>query len=331
MKNPTERMRGLLKRCGDNQYEVACAAQRELAVALTLPLKQGVLKGDIVTDIFQTMPMEPGSTGFEYPLDLLAPGHEADHIAYHIPSLGRIPERQVQGDYVRFATYEVGSSIDFALKYARTARWDIVSRCLQVLEADFIQKMNNDGWHVLLAAGLGRNLLIADTAATAGLFSKRLVELMKNIMRRSAGGNSTSTNRGKLTRLYMSPEAQGDIRGWTLDDVDDVTRREIFLADEYGLMKVFGVELRALDELGDGQEYQDYFEDTLGGSLTNSKQELVVGLDTSKDDSFVMPIAEEIQVFEDPTMHRRRKAGFYAWSEYGFGVADARRVLLGQL
>lgn len=327
LKKPTDRMNALLKRSGALDYEVARAAQHELAKALTLPLKQGVLKGDIVSDVFSAYKFDPGVT-VEFPLDFLAPGTERNFIAYTVPSIGRIPERHVQGDYVGLNTYEIAASIDFALKYAREARWDIVGRALQVLEGSFVRKMNLDGWHTLLAAGVGRNLLVVDDAAAAGLLSKRLVELGKTVMRRYGGGNSTSVNRGKLSRLYVSPEAMGDIRSWDLDDVDDVTRREIFLSPDQGLTRIFGVELRDLDELGVGQEFQDYFLNTLGGAFTNSKVELAVGLDLSKDDAFVMPVRQEIEVYEDPTFHRQRRAGFYGWGEYGFGCLDNRRTLL---
>ena len=57
--------------------------------------------------------------------------------------------------------------------------------------------------------------------------------------------------------------------------------------------------------------------------------ELVVGLDQSSNDSFVMPVKQQLEVFEDPTLHRQQRAGFYGWSEIGFGVLDNRRVILG--
>ena len=334
MKKPTAEMIDLLRQAGDNRYECATAAQLELAKALTLPLRQGILKGDIISGIYEPVYFAPG-TAVEFPLDFIAPGTERDYVAYTVPAQGRIPERHVEGDFVMVPTYEVGSSIDFAMKYARDARWDIVGRAMQVLEASFTRKMNDDGWRTLLYAGYGRNLTVYDDAATAGLFTKRLIALMKTVMRRNAGGNSTSVNRGQLTDVYVSPEAMEDIRSWDLSQVDDFTRREIYLAgtgnDEFGQTSLFGVRLHDLDELGVGQEYQNYAVSTLGVTLPGSKTELVVGLDLSKGDSFVMPWRQEIEVFEDPTFHRQRRVGFYGFGEYGFSVLDSRRVLLGAL
>ncbi len=86
-----------------------------------------------------------------------------------------------------------------------------------------------------------------------------------------------------------------------------------------------------LDELGEGQEYNDYFDDTLGATLPATDLEIVVGLDLSKNDCFVMPMREEFQLFDDPALHRFQRAGVYGWGELGLGVLDNRRVLIGSL
>jgi hypothetical protein len=115
----------------------------------------------------------------------------------------------------------------------------------------------------LLAAGVDRNIVVYDSDAATGQFTKRLVSLMKTVMRRNGGGNSASNNRGMLTDLYVSPEAMEDIRNWGVDQVDEVTRREIYTAADGSVNRVFGVNLHDLDELGDGQEYQLFYENTL--------------------------------------------------------------------
>jgi hypothetical protein len=156
---------------------------------------------------------------------------------------------------------------------------------------------------------------------------------MQTVMRRNSGGNSASVGRGRLTDLYVSPEALEDVRSWGLDQVDEVTRREIYTASEGGapITRIFGVNLHDLDELGEGQEYQTFYTSDLSGRLhvAGSDVELVVGLDQSSNDSFVMPVKEQLQVFEDPTLHRQQRAGYYGWAELGFGVLDNRRIILG--
>jgi hypothetical protein len=201
---------------------------------------------------------------------------------------------------------------------------------MQVMEAGFVKKINDDGWHTLITAGADRNVLVYDGDASQGQFTKRLVSLMKLNMRRNAGGNTGSMRRGKLTDLYLSPEAIEDIRNWGVDQVDEITRHELFISGEEGsVTKIFGVNLNDLDEFGEDQEYQLFYTSVLGGSMAASDSEMVIGIDKSKNDSFLMPIREELQVFSDEALHRHQKAGVYGWMELGFLVADNRRVLLG--
>jgi hypothetical protein len=326
----TPELTDLLVRSGSIKKEEALSANAEFAKALELPLRQGVLNGDILDGIFEPVVLAQSATP-EFPLDFLAPGTEKDFVAYTIPNHGYIPQRHVEGDYVMVPTYDIGASIDYLLKYARDARWDVVGRAMEVLEAQFVKKMNDDGWHTLLAAAVDRNIVVYDSDADSGQFTKRLVSLMKTVMRRNGGGNSASNNRGMLTDLYVSPEAMEDIRNWGVDQVDEVTRREIYVAADGTLNRVFGVNLHDLDELGEGQEYQLFYNNVLLSDEPTDKVEIVVGLDLRKRDSFIMPVRQEVQIFEDDTLHRQKRAGFYGWAEQGFAVLDNRRVLLGAI
>jgi hypothetical protein len=335
IRKPTAEQVELLKRTGSANKAEALEAMHSLAQALQVPLRSALLDGDILGGIFAPEVLDPSATA-EYPLDFYQTAQENDYVAYMIPGEGALPQRTITGDAVTISTYDVGNAIDWPLKYATSARWNIIARAMEVLEAGFVKKMNTDGWRVIIAAGAGRTdysggaPLVYDSAATAGQFTKRLVSLMKTTMVRLAGGNSATANRGRLTDLYISPEALEDIREWDHDEVDDVTRREIFTAGEDGgpMARIYGVNLHPLDELGVGQEFQTYFA-TLGVSMGTSDEEVVVGLDLSHGDSFVMPVKRELQIFEDDMLHRRMKAGFYAWAEHGFAALDGRRILLG--
>ena len=331
LKKPSPEFIDLVKRSGSMNRAEAVEAQAQIAIALQTPLREGVLVGDIASGIFSRLPMEPG-TSTEFPLDLLSPGTESDYVAYTNPGHGRVPERTVEGDYVMIPTYSITNSVDWLLRYAREARWDIVNRATQVMEAGFVKKMNDDGWHTLLAAGVDRNILVYDADAAAGQFTKRLISLLKVVMRRNAGGNSASLKRGRLTDMFMSPEGVEDIRNWGVDQLDETTRREVYTAaDGAGsVSRIFGVNLKALDEFGEGQEYQDYFTNQLSGTLgPSSDVELVVGVDMSTDDSFVMPIKQEVTIYDDAdNLFRQQRGGLFGFAELGFGVLDNRRVLL---
>lgn len=303
-------------------------AQWEMAKALELLLRQGVLVGDNRDGIFEPMQWSD-NIPVEFPLDLLAPGQEDEFVAYTSPGVGYIAERRVAGDYVTLPTYYINNSIDWELKFAKNATWNIVGRALEVLEAGFVKKLNDDGWHTILSAAVDRNILVYDNDAATGQLSKRLFTLAKVVMQRNAGGNSTSIRRGKLTDMYMSPEGQMDIRNWTIAEVDEFTRREIYLATDDGdaVSRVFGVNLHEMTEFGVGHEYQNFFTNQLAGTIPSSDVEIGIGLDLSNNDSFLMPVTEPIQLFPDDNLHRSQEEGYYGWGKFGFGCLDSRRVI----
>jgi hypothetical protein len=249
-----------------------------------------------------------------------------------MPHAGYIPTKHIEGDFVMVPTYDIGAGIEWNMKYARQARWDVVGDANNTMKSQFVKKMNDDAWQTLLTAGFDRNIVVLDSDAASGQFTKRLVSLLKTVMRRNGGGNSTSVNRGKLTDLYVSPEAMEDIRNWNVDQVDETTRRQIFIAPgDEALSNIFGVNLSTLDELGEGQEYQMFFDNELSGTLPGGDVELIVGLDLSRRNSFVNPIREEVEIFEDTSQHRSRRMGLYGWAEMGWAVLDNRKVILGSL
>jgi len=330
-------MKQLLREAGSTDPNVAIAKQMALAAQLTVPVRSGVLSGTTIDGIFTREVFDPNAR-IEYPIDFYRPDNAGEFVAYVVPNQGRIPQRQVEGDYTSVPTYDIASSIDFLIRYAREARWDILSRALEVLEAGMVMKINDDAWHTIQMAGYDRNIIVSDANASAGQFTKKLISLMKLVMRRNGGGNSGSMSRTKLTNLFVSPEAMEDMRDWGVDQLDDVTRREIFVAEDGSYNNIYSVKITDLDELGENQAYQDFYTNVVvpagGGSgtgLTSGDVELVIGLDTSKQDSFVMPIRDEIETFADPALHRENRMGFYSRGSFGVGVLDNTRVLLGSL
>ena len=328
---PDKNFLDLLKRTASNDQNVYIPAQMEFASAITSVLREGVLVGDVVRGLFEVMPLTERST-VEFPLDVLSPGTEMQHVAYTSPGLGGIPHRSVEGDYVRIPTYKITSSIDWRLDFARDANWPVVKRCLNILEAGFVKKINDDGWHVILAAAADRNILVYDGDANAGQFTKRLVSLMKTVMRRNGGGNTASLSRRRLTDMALSPEALEDIRNWGVDQVDEMTRREIYEAGDGSdtLTRIFGVNLHDLDEFGEGKEYQNFFTSSLSGAVQASDVELVIGMNLAPEsNSFIMPVREEMEIFSDPSAHRSAMESYYGWMEIGFGALDSRDCVLG--
>jgi len=325
----TEQEKALLRQSASADRDIACAAQDKIAKAIELPLRQGVQPGDIISGIFEMIPSE-GTSSVEFPLDWLSPGTESEFVAYTVPRYGSIPQRVVAGDYVNVPIYDIAGAVDWDLKYARDARWDVVAKMGERLRNQFVKKKNDDGWHTLLAAAYNRNIVVADSDAAAGELSVRLISLLKVVMGRNGGGNSTSLNGGQLTDLYVSLEAQADMRSWNVDVLDEISRHQIFTSADGTLNRIFSVNIHQLHELGEGQEYETFYESTLGGSLPsagNQKLEIVVGLDLRNRDSFVMPVAEDLTVMNDDLKMRSRQRGLFGWMSLGFACLDGRRVI----
>jgi hypothetical protein len=326
--NPPQELLDLIKRSSERTIEGALAAM-EFAKAIELPLRQGILYGENgVRRIYEPVKYGPSQT-VEMPLDPLSPGSEDEFVAYVSPGVGSPGERRLEGDYVTIPTYPITDSMSWELRITREATWPVIARYLQILEAGFVRKLNNDGWYLLLTAAVERNLQVYDADATAGQFTKRLLSLGKVTMTRNGGGNASSIKQSALTDFFMSPEGSEDMRNWGVDQLDEVSRREIYVADDSSgaLSRVFGVNINVLREFGVGQEYQNFYLNQLGGTLESADVELAIGLDLKNKDSFVMPYKREVEIFHDDSLRRQGRDGYWGEGEFGFGCLDNRRVL----
>mgnify|MGYP000231632314 CR=1 FL=1 len=335
----------LLRECASPNKNIAIAAQdrfasivsrtismpdiEEAQADLSTPLRSGVLVGDNVRNIYTQNLLGRGEYYCEYPLDILAPGEEDSYIAYTQPGTGRIAERHIEGDYVRVPTFRLASSIDWDLKFAEQANYPVMDRIMQIFLAGFIKKINDDGWSTIISAAADRNVLIFDGDAQSGQFTKRLVSLTKTTMRRNGGGNTGSIKRSKLTDIFGSPEMGEDIRNWGIDQLDDYSRRLVYMAADGSteLTRIFDVNIHELDEFGEGQVYQQFYSEQLGASLQAGDVELAIGLDLLNKDSFIMPIKQEVQVYSDTNKFREQRQGIFGTANVGYGVLDSRRVI----
>jgi hypothetical protein len=332
-----EKLTKAMQACASSDDSVRIPAQRAFAATLGIPLRKAIFDESTTEGIFERDVLAAGATP-NYPLDFVKPGDEDQFVAFTLPKTGRIPERHVEGDELWVPTFRVGNSIDWDIRYMRMARFDVVARALEVYKAGFVRKNNSDAWRTILAAAADRGTIAVASGSApftgstspvsppaAGTFTKELISRARTAMTRGAGGNG---NAGALTDVFLSVEAMEDVRAWSATEVDDFTRREIIQSTDKNLAKVYGVNLHHMTEFGEGQEYQNYLTTTLSKSLPTYTVEWAVGLDLSRADSFVEPIVQELETFEDPNMYRSQKMGVFGWLEHGFAILDARRVLL---
>lgn len=65
------------------------------------------------------------------------------------------------------------------------------------------------------------------------------------------------------------------------------------------------------------------------GTIGTLGETQVLGLDMSVNDSLVMPIRKEYEAYDDPTLLRVQKQGFFGWAELGFACLDPRMLGMG--
>lgn len=324
----TEEHKQVLRATAGNDAQAYEMRQKAVAQVLERAWQAGVLEPDLLGNIYNRVFL-PAGIEAKFPLDFYAPENEGAYVAFVLPKEGAIPDRVIEGDEVRVNTYKVGNSISWSLDYARDARWDVIARAIEVFTNGFVRKLNDDGWHVVLAAadeGTSSQVDDGEGATTAGTFTKQLLlNLMASIKRRTGGRNS------RLNDIYLSPEAINDIRNFDNTQIDEVSRRELVTAGEDTIPRLYGVRLHEMLEFGTGQEYELFLSSTLSRAHTNSKVQYVIGLDSIHRDAFVMPVREEMKMFDDDNLHRSMKAGVYGWMELGFANLDTRRAIVGQL
>ena len=171
----SDQEREILKATASADITQAATHRQALAQVMEQAWKSGVLEPDLLGTIFQKIQL-PAGVEAKFPFDFYAPSNEGAYKAFVIPREGAIPDRVLDADEIRVPTYKIGNAISWSLDYARDARWDIVAKAIEVFTNGFVRKINDDGWHVLLrCAKEAVPGIQTDTAATAGIFSKRLL------------------------------------------------------------------------------------------------------------------------------------------------------------
>ncbi len=339
-------LKQLFRETADMHTPQGMKAYKELAVALKTPILQETKWRSTVRELFAVEMLEPGAQA-TYPV-----ADDFELPVWVMPGLGYAAQNFIEGagEDVVVPTFRIETSADWKIDYAREARTDILQRAIRKAAQAMAEYEEESGWRVIVPAGTtnfsGMGLLKArsapiyevDAAKTgAGYLSKELVNKMIVGMQRIGR---------TLTDLWIAPEDAGDIREWTETDIDPVTRREIFQAA--GMGAIWNVQLHVMPQLGAQGKFNindstaDYglFKDSAGsfndytldnaqvvdsdGQVTTVGETQIWGFDMTANDSLVMPIKEELQTFDDPTLHRHQKQGFYCWQKQGFACLDSR-------
>ena len=273
-----------------------------------------------------------------------------------MPGLGYLAQNFIEGigEEVYVPTFTMNASADWKITYARDSRIDIPQKAAARVAKDLANYEEECGWRVIMPAATsafsGKGLLgsrpapiyeINPTSTGAGYFSKEIINKMIVGFKRIGR---------TLTDLYVSPEDMADIREWTDTDIDPVTRREIFQAS--GMSKVWNITFHEIQHLGatglyningygsaygkfvcadSGNTYNNYTLDNpnitaAAGTVSTLGETQILGFDRTVNDSLVMPIRKEYEAYDDPTLLRVQKQGFFGWQDLGFACLDSRNL-----
>ena len=284
------------------------------------------------------------------PLDLWFDGGEGYVTTWSQNVAGGLPTSTVEGfSEMKVATYRLDSAVSFLKRYARRGRLDVVSKAVERMANEVLVKQERNAWAVALKtlAESGNVLNTDETTVTFTLdILNRLMTQVKRINRSYAGG--TTTDAYGLTDLFVSPEVKEDIRSFAYQPVSITTTADTLPAknvltnlpegvreDIYrnaGTQEIYGVAIHDLIELGPDQKYQSLFKEFYTGTFTASSDELIVGLDLTKD-AFVRPVARQAEsggtftaLPDDQFAARSEKIGFYGFLEEGRACVDSRAV-----
>ena len=327
-------------------------AYKAFAAALTTPILQAIERQSIMRQLFAVERLGPGAQA-SYPV-----AEDFEIPVWVLPGLGYVAQNFIEGigEEVYVPTFTVDATGDWKLTYARDSRIDIAARAAEKAAKAMADYEEECGWRVILPAAtsrfFGKGLLgsrpapiyeINPASTGAGYLSKELINKMIVGFQRIGR---------KLTDLYVSPEDAADIREWTDTDIDPITRREIFQAA--GMGRIWDVTLNVVQHLGatglyningTGSAYGKFIADTnddynayeldnanvtaADGTVATLGETQVIGFDLSVNDSLVMPIRKDYEAYDDPTLLRVQKAGFFGWEEIGFACLDPRMLGMG--
>lgn len=269
------------------KQSVASQQDREaFAAEMAVPILKELAPQVSVRQIFNQIPVAPGAQ-VSYPMDMGTVN------AWVLPNVGSVPQNIVEGEELYIPTFTVATSVEYLETYARDGRYDVAEQAMTKLKNAIITKEESCGWTVIRAAATAaRTVTVAGgTTLSKALLNKMLVKM--------------STNNGFKTNLICcSPTRFGDIRNWTNTDIDEQTRREIWVNG--GLASIWGAYIIELSSLADNEVYA--FDTRYFG---------------------VMPIRQELKTRDNPLAIPKLRVGTIGWENIGFASVDDRAIVKG--
>ncbi len=359
----------LIKACASKDKLIAEEARAAVAELVGPVISEVINSAPTVSSLYQTLAFSEDDN-LSIPLDLFHDVTDEDYIRIHSQSVaGGLSTNELYPahDELKFKTYTLDSAISLDKKYLRKGRSIDISKVFTRMAQEFLLKQEKTSINQLLGALIAAdtrvngasaagNHIIRSTAADQLQLDdfNRLITLSKRLWSSYSSGTPVGGPMVGVTDLLMSPEMVEELRNMAYNPVNtrsgstlnsgatsiaatEEMRKQ--LMNQGGLPSFFGIGIIEVLEMGIGQRYNKIFDalaasTSIAGAVFEDTQEIIVGIDRSKE-SLIRPAVREegvstevsVQV-DDQFVSRQNKLGWYGKIQEGRIVIEDR-VLTG--
>lgn len=265
----------------------------KMAVAIQGAIRQQMLSHNGISSFFNREVLDFGAIP-SYGVD-----YDCDQNAYYMRAQNIVREDNLKNlNEVFVPTYDMGACIDWPFQ----AEESLIDHRIEQFSRSFIDKIDNDAVSLLAAASTG-------DIRYATNFNKLLSKFMLN----------RKCDKKKPILVFVDDKmfhAIGTAVG------SDNNNNKI-IADQEGC-KVIIFNLGSKFYKQSIKKYLSFWR-----RLINMFFGATVIIAQDNSGGFVMPIREEVTVFNNRSPDARQRVGFYGWTELGMGVLNSQDVMLG--
>ncbi len=367
----TEDQLALVRAMGSNNREEAYEAQAAVAELLGPVVSEVINNAPTIGNLYSTISYGEDDNP-SLPLDLFHDITDEDYIqVYSQQVAGGLPYSQVfpAHNELKFQTYTLDSALAFDRKYVRKARLDVVSKTFTRMAQEVLLKQTKTAFNVLAtalckatgSAGTQGSQVIQGTQSDRMILHdlNNLITASKRVNSSFNGGTPVGGVKSGITDLLVSPEIVEDLRAMAYNPINTVdsdgtvaagtdgqVAPENLRAELYagaGLPSFYGINIMEVNEMGKNQRFNKLFATIAaaegnitggqGGSFTQANDQILIGVDRSKD-SLIRPTVigegspSEFQVLVDDQFSvRQNKIGYYGKVEEGRICIDDKALI----
>jgi len=341
----------LVKAMASRNRDVAYEAQQALAEFIGPVLAEVVNQAPTLSNLFTTFQFNEMDSP-SIPLDLYYDVTAPDYVKVYSTTVpGGLPTNTVTPTVseMKFNTYRLDSAVDFDKRYAAKSRMDVIGKTFTRVAQEILLRQEETSANLILGSladaetnGQGHTISATGSSLILDDFNK-LLTLAKRINTAWTGSAPEGGRIKGITDLIMSPEMVQGLRSMAYNPINTKgTKNDIPATDEMrnaiynngGIPEFYGISIMEINELGKVGSEKQKFVNTWNALSSNSDDDLVIGLDRSRESLF-RAVALDAETGSEMNLQaddqysvRQQKIGYYGSMEEGRMVLD-NRVLTG--